>query len=273
MVYIIKFLNNPKRFGDNEDTLLKIKKHKTKIIACIVVVAVLLVVALAIFIVSVFQETSKKPKYNTVAYSITEDGCYGPIVFEEEVYFPADEKEMFPEEDNSETMGYFRFGEGEVSALDVMLCENLVYVDAKDENHTYVKIRGCNLRDYIKASVSESKELSPYNCYIIWDEDWLHQTAFNTKGRDGYYEVSKDLIDSLEERYGVVEYKAEDFREYEAYYTVTAFKDRKEAVETLEIKAPHVIGCILKSKDNYYYGNKDNKLTGDLLEKIKLVLD
>ena len=81
------------------------------------------------------------------------------------------------------------------------------------------------------------------------------------------------MINSLEERYGVIEYKAEDFREYEEYYTVTAFKDRKEAVESIEIKAPHVIGCILKSKDNYYYGNKNNILTGDLLEKIKLVLE
>jgi hypothetical protein len=269
----IKVLSNTKSFGDNEDTLLKIKKHKTKIIACIVGVVVLLVVALAIFIALVVQEASKKPKYETVAHAITEDGCYGPIVFDEEVYFPVDEDEMFPDEDNSEAIGYFGFGEGEVSAIDVILAENLVYVDTKDENHTYVKIRGFNHRDYIKASVSESKELSTYNCYIIWDEDWLHQTAFNLKGQDGYYEVSKDLIDSLEERYGVVEYKEEDFREYDAYYTVAAFKDRKEALESLVIEVPHVIGCILKSKDNYYYGNKNNILSGDLLEKIKLVLE
>ncbi|NLL06082.1 MAG: hypothetical protein GX270_09945, partial [Clostridiaceae bacterium] len=58
-----------------------------------------------------------------------------------------------------------------------------------------------------------------------------------------------------------------------AYYTVAAFKDRKEALESLVIEVPHVIGCILKSKDNYYYGNKNNILSGDLLEKIKLVLE
>lgn len=155
-----------------------------------------------------------------------------------------------------------------------MLFENFVYVDKNDKNHTYMKMRGCDLGNYIKASIAENKVLSEYSSFYIWDEDWLDQKAFSTSEKNvGCSEVSRDIINSLEERYGIVKYNPKDFTNYEAYYTLTAFKNRNEAVGSITIAEPHVVGCILKIDGNFYYGNKENLLSGNLLQKVKAVLE
>lgn len=270
----IKILRNHRRFGDNTGTLTKIKKHRTKIITIIVSVVFIVILAFGVMVAAAVRKASTKPEYEMVARSLTNDNCYGPVTFEGEVYFPAEEEEVFPEANNSEVIGYFGFNDEKVSLWYVLLSENFVYVDKNDKSYTYMKVRGCDLRDYIKASASEKKDLSGYGGFYIWDEDWSHQTAYKTGfEKAGWSEVNRDIINSLEERYGIVEYKAEDFENYEAYYTLTAFKDGKKAIDSPIIEEPHVVGCILKIDGNYYYGNKENLLTGSLLEEVKVVLE
>lgn len=267
-----RILGDFRKYGDNTGALLRIKKHRTKIVIGVSIMILILVGAVGAFVVSAVKEASTKHKYEKVAHSITNDNCYGPVIFEEEFYFPVKEEEMFPDVNNSEAIGYFGYTDEKISLLYVMCFENFVYVDKNDKNHTYMKMRGCDSGNYIKSSMSEKKDLSEYSCFYIWDEDWLDQTAFDIRGKKaGCNEVSREIINLLEERYGIVKYNGEDFKNYEEYYTLTAFVN-KDAVKTGEIVPPHVVGCILKIDGKYYYGSKENLLEGDLLEKVKVLL-
>lgn len=266
-------VNSEKEFHRKSKEELIMKKSKKKKI-CFVIILLLILIGLrevvAIGII-VMDSADSKSHYEKVAEDLTKDNTYGPMVFEDNVYFPTQDKEyLFDDANNSEVMGYFGFkNEDTKSFLYRSFFSNEVYVDISDESHTSCKMRGCDMGDYVKASeLEKNRNYADYNYFTIWEEDWLDQSAYSVDETVGYHEISKEWIAKLENLYGEVNYREQDFKNYDTYYTLGAFKNKNEMNNEF-IVTPLCVGCILVKDDKYYYGNMENEITGDLLTELK----
>lgn len=268
-------VNSKKEFHRKSREELIIKEGKKKKIFIIIIFFILIGLIASISIgVIVLSNASSESHSQKVAESLTEDNVYGPMVFEDNVYFPTqEEKYLFEDANNSEVIGYFGFkNEDTNSFIYKEFFSNGVYVDITDESHTSCKMRGCDSGDYVKASELEKNcNYEDYNYFTMWEEDWLDQSAYRIDGRVGYHEVSKEWVTKLENLYGEVIYRVEDFKNYDMYYTLGAFKNKNE-INNEFIVTPLCVGCILVKDDRYYYGNLDNEITGELLTELKTSL-
>ena len=75
----------------------------------------------------------------------------------------------------------------------------------------------------------------------------------------------------LENEFGEVAYRPEDFDDYDAYFTISGYQDPKEAFGD-EVNCGEWIGCILVKDNHFYYGNYDNAITGVTLQELLKVL-
>ena len=106
--------------------------------------------------------------------------------------------------------------------------------------------------------------------FLIWDEDWENESAYSND-KAGYTECQKNLIESLETKFGEVEYSLSDFEDYDAFFTIRGYKTIKEAEER-EIPYGDWVGIILVKDNGFYYGNYDNKIQGIQLHTLLDVL-
>lgn len=260
--------------------LKKIKKNTvTKIIVGIVAASIICIAIFAtggMFLLK--RIANNMPDYGIVAYNITKDNAYGPSVYEGEVYFPISEHEIFPDSQNSPSVGYFGFTkDGEPTIFFKLFLGNQVYLNVNDTTNDttneYLKIRGGDGANWRKASAEEADmNILEYKEFYIYDENWLEQTAFSIGGRAGVKEINKEIIESLENEFGVVEYFENDFDEYDAYYTIKGYK-QGESEENGLLIFPDTIGCILVHDGFYYYGNLKNQITGDTQDQIKKLVE
>lgn len=87
----------------------------------------------------------------------------------------------------------------------------------------------------------------------------------------GYAACSRGFVEALEEQYGEVVYRAEDFDAYDAYFSLYGYPDF-DAVLSGENEQGHWIGCILVRENRFYYGSWANEITGALLSQLLEVL-
>lgn len=256
--------------------LKKIKKKNTAKIAIGIVIAIIFCLILfgTINMYVLTQIENNKPDYKIVSYNITDDNAYGPSVYNGEIYFPTSDNDIFPDSSNSAPIGYFGYkGEDKPDMFYRLFIENFVYLNVNDDTNEYVKVRGCDFANLKKASkVEKEMDLSKYINFYIFDEDWLHQTAFSLKGNAGMTEMQLETVQSLEDKFGIVEYNEKDFKKYDAFYTIKGYKSG-ESEDNGALVFPDTIGCILVSDGNYYYGNKENQITGKLLIQIQKLVN
>ena len=87
----------------------------------------------------------------------------------------------------------------------------------------------------------------------------------------GYSVCPKKLITKLEEQFGYVNYATDDFKDYDAYFTISGYNDIQQAFMN-DGSAGDWVGCILVKDDRFYYGSYENEITGELLELLHSVL-
>lgn len=79
--------------------------------------------------------------------------------------------------------------------------------------------------------------------------------------------IDKTLIETLENTYGEIIYKAEDFKGNDNIYYIYVDLSLKNSVDGSENPdrifndPPIYIGCILEVDNKFYYGNKTNLLS------------
>lgn len=206
----------------------------------------------------------EEPEYEKVAEFMTEDHNFGPMVFRGEFYIPVDMDLDYDTE--GEALGYIAMrGQEANEGFLWFQGSNLLY--GRTWDNEYVEMEGNSHAAFRKAGlVEEDKRWEDKTLFVIWDEEWLDETAYS-KDRTGYCLADRGFIASLEEKFGSPEFRVEDFSDYDAYFTIRAYSDAKLAFGE-EVICGEWVGCILVKDNLFYYGNYDNQITGIVLEEL-----
>lgn len=227
--------------------------------------------AALIIIISVgaffFLPNRDKKKYHKVAECLTNDEVLGPMNFGGEIYIPVDVELDYYEK--GKALGYIGYKDQNCDSRFYSLAiSNLLY-QSKDKSNIYMQMYGADSNSYEKSEILEKAALwKSDDVFILWDEDWVSESSYSQE-LTGYSQCDKSLIESLEEQFGIVEYNPNDFEDYDAYFSICAYKDMKTVVET-DMPRGDWVGCILVKDNSFYYGNYNNKIIGI---NLKMLLD
>lgn len=249
----------------------KIQKEKRKTLVLVIVAAVVLVIAVAALVLFLIAgRRREEPSYHKVAECLTEDRSFGPVVYRNQVYIPVYRSLEYHE--NGEPEGYFAYkGENVDSRFYQLSIANMVYTDQTGNMPEYLEMYGADMNSYERADKVESDmEWKKDSVFVLWDEEWLDETAYS-RDRTGYSICEKGIIEMLENQFGEVTYRPEDFEDYDAYFTISGYQDPKKAFGD-EVNCGEWVGCILVKDNHFYYGNYDNAITGVTLQELLKVL-
>lgn len=251
-----------------KDRIHRLRVRRRGIKAVIFIIAFVAVVG--IFTVTYFMSPSGKPaEYDKVASCLTEDRVMGPVVYNEQVYIP-----IALDMDYDETgipLGYIVYKNQDYDSRYYELAgANLLYMN-KNGDDTYLQMAGNDSNFYKKLSVLEkTSSWKDDKVFLMWDEEWQKESAYG-KDVTGFSECGKELVKSLESTFGEVEINPDDFKDYDAYFTISGYRSMKDAIE-YDNHTGTWVGCILVKDDRFYYGNYDNEITGGLLQKLRHVI-
>ena len=134
-----------------------------------------------------------------------------------------------------------------------------------------MQMSGADRLSYKKMSVMEKVDSwKRDNVFLLWDEDWSSESAYS-KEVTGYTECEKQFVESLENTFGEVKIDPQDFKKYDAYFTIESYPAMKDAVEG-DNQIGTWVGCILVKDNKFYYGSYENQITGVQLQKLLDVL-
>ncbi|MCI7112077.1 MAG: hypothetical protein MR957_00225 [Lachnobacterium sp.] len=211
----------------------------------------------------------EEAEYTRVARCLTDDSKMGPMVYRSQVYVPI--KIELDYDENGKALGYIGYkGQDCESRFYKMAVANVLYSDKKDDQ-TYMQMSGADRLSYKKMSVMEKVDSwKRDNVFLLWDEDWSSESAYS-KEVTGYTECEKQFVESLENTFGEVKIDPQDFKKYDAYFTIESYPAMKDAVEG-DNQIGTWVGCILVKDNKFYYGNYENQITGVQLQKLLDVL-
>lgn len=216
-----------------------------------------------------FGEREERPHYNQVAECLTEDPVLGPMLYGSVVYLPVEMELNYYE--TGQPLGYLGYKEEDCTSRFYELAIANVLYKSPDWEESYLQMYGKDEIAFEEAEKIEEDEVWRVDSvFLLWDEAWESQSNY-TKDITGYSVCEKDFILQLEKEFGVVKYNPNDFKDYHAYFTIRAYHDMKEAFRAGGNSGDWV-GCILVKEDKFYYGNYQNEITGNLLEKLLEIL-
>lgn len=230
---------------------------------------VLAVAGIAIAVFFFFGRPDSQLHYYKVAECLTEDQKLGPMVYGGNVYIPVEEGLDYYE--TGIAIGYLAHKDEDCSTRFYELTVgNILYKNSVWEDE-YLQVYGADICSYRRIiELEQENQWQRDNVFLLWDEDWESE-QFYSKEPTGYSVCERELIEELEDRYGVVNYRPSDFEGYDAYFSIWGYSSLKDAFEK-EIPYGDWVGCILVKDDKFYYGNYNNRITGVALEALMEVL-
>jgi hypothetical protein len=261
---------------------IKTEKNKKSVKRIIVAIIILVIAVILLGIVrigiSFEQELSKVNSKKVVATQLTQDDCFGPMVMDNIVYMPIRGEIELKEE---KEIGLFTYQDEDASDLLYgLFFSNFVYVDATDTNKTYCVAKGSDYHSYVRADFMEEKfDLGEYKKFVALDTGFLDKQAWDDDdSRVGIHDVDNALFEELENLFGIVEYRAEEFEQIDTYYAIIGTKenyvkqDEWDSETNFYLNNSDVIGCILVKDGKYYYGSLENLIPEELSLKVKTML-
>ena len=247
------------------------EKEERKLTAAGIVAAIVLVAATAAFILFLSGSQKKQEtSYTKAAEALTEDFAFGPMAYGETVYIPV--QTALSCHETKEPLGYFaNKGENVDSRFYALSVGNLLYPCDDAKSPDYLEEYGKDFNSYKRADLLEQENAwENDSLFVLWDEEWMSETAYS-KDRTGYSICERGFVDQLEQKFKKVTYRAGDFADYDAYFTISGYAGPKQAFGD-EVKCGDWVGCILVKDNQFYYGNYDNVITGDLEKELLSVL-
>lgn len=243
------------------------EKNKRHLIAAGAGVAVAAGIGAAVYVF--FGSADAQPNYYQVAECLTEDQGLGPMVYGGNVYLPVEEELDYYE--TGEAVGYLGSkGEDCSTRFYELTVGNVLYKNSLWEDE-YLQVYGADVCAYRRITeIEQENAWQRDNVFLLWDEEWESE-QFYSKEPTGYSVCERELIEGLEERFGVVNYRPSDFESYDAYFSIRGYASLKEAFAE-ETPYGDWVGCILVKDDKFYYGNYNNRITGASLEALMEVL-
>ncbi len=216
-----------------------------------------------------FGKSNARPHYHQVAECLTEDNRLGPMSYGNGVYLPVDAELDY--EETGEAAGYLGYkGEECSSRFYELVVANLLYKGPRGEE-TYLQMCGADFNAYESAEAAEEEDAwKTDEVFLMWDEEWESESRY-TKEVTGYSVCDRELVEALEQEYGNVRYRPQDFTDYDAYFTIRGYASLKEALQE-EANHGNWVGCILVKENCFYYGNYDNPITGESLKMLMEVV-
>lgn len=228
------------------------------------ILAVCVVIGFVLFMPGDYTEG-----YTKVAQFLTGDRILGPMEYGGTVYIPVNE-----EVDLSETgkaQGYLAGRDENCnSRFYQMAVANLLYTDSSGRTKL-VQMKGED--EGIYAPVEELEKNDAWEkdtVFLIWDEDWLSESVYSHEPT-GYTTCNVDFINGLMMQFPEVTYRAQDFEDYDAYFTIRAYPDMEQVLEDEQTPGDWV-GCILVKDNKFYFGSYENQITGISLQQLRTVL-
>lgn len=230
---------------------------------------VIILICVLFFVYVFFIQPDKNIKYEQVGECLTEDRDFGPIEYKGSVYIPVDVSLNLDQ--TGTAVGYLAMkGENTKSRYYRLVNANVLY-EPEDPANLYIEVSGTVNHDYLPVTYLEEQNLWRRDeIFLLWDEDWSGESLYS-KEVTGYSVCPQELINGLEEEFGVVSYNINDFEDYDAYFTLSGYTDMQDAFAE-GAYAGDWAGCILVRDERFYYCNYENEVTGELLEILKAVL-
>lgn len=258
------------------DSLVKLEQKKkfkvpSKRTMNIFTVGVIIAAILVMSIIGVFFFAPSEDTYDyeKVAECLTNDNMMGPMVYNETIYAPTDLELNYHEDGIA--YGYAGYKEQDCTSRFYRLAIANVLYGSQEQDEDLLEMYGAEYNCYMPIEQMELDDnWKNDTVFLIWDEDWENESAYSND-KAGYTECQKNLIESLENKFGEVEYSLSDFEDYDAFFTIRGYKTIKEAEER-EIPYGDWVGIILVKDNGFYYGNYDNKIQGIQLHTLLDVL-
>lgn len=213
-----------------------------------------------------FIPSKETGNYKKVAEYLTEDDVLGPMKYKDEIYIPMEGRSEV--EEGEAPLGYLASkGQNCESRFYRLAISNILYQNQDGA----LNVRG--QEPYAFCRVDQLEDMDSWKkdeVFLLWDEEWKSETAYSNEVT-GYTECQKNLVETLEKKFGKVSYEPSYFLDYDAYFTIKGYKDLKDAVES-EKPMGDWVGCILVKDNKFYYGNYDNWIIGYPLEVLLDVL-
>ena len=106
--------------------------------------------------------------------------------------------------------------------------------------------------------------------FLLWDEEWVSESTYSHEPT-GYTVCNADFIKGLTMQFPEVEYHAQDFDDYDAYFTIRGYSDMDTVLMDDTVPGDWV-GCILVKDNKFYFGSYDNRITGISLQELLDIL-
>lgn len=254
-----------------EKNIKKEQKKRWLLIAA-ALTGVLFLTGVSAFLIFEAKQLEKIRSRKVAGIQLTDDTVFGPMVMNEVVYLPFS---YAPELDNEEEQGLFLYkGENQKDILYGLFFANYAYTDQTDEQKTYCQVRGSDQHSYVRADYMEQTfDLNKYKKAVILDPDFLEKQAGEVgNSRAGIHDLDLNVLKDLENMFGEVTYKIEDFDQIDSYYPVLGTREvygNEDWMSEAEfyLNNSEVIGCILVRAGNYYYGNLNNPISSTVTGK------
>jgi hypothetical protein len=225
------------------------------------------VVVVAVIILLMPADTTGD--YRKVAEFLTDDETLGPIGYQGRVYVPVDEEQDLYE--TGKAQGYLAASNETCESRFYRLAvANLLYTDPSGLTD---RIQAKGEREVTYALAGELEQLDAWQddtIFLIWDEEWQAESAYS-HDPTGYTSCNADLIDGLMMQFPQVSYRLTDFGDYDAYFTIRAYRDMRVVTEQ-EALTGDWVGCILVKDDKFYFGSYENQITGICQQELREVL-
>lgn len=207
--------------------------------------------------------------YRKVAEFLTDDDVLGPIQYRNKLYIPVNENLNLDEVGTAQ--GYLAQRDEDCSTRFYQLAvANLLYTDATGKSNR-IQMQGASRGVYAPLDeVEKEKAWERDEVFLLWDEDWVSESAY-THEATGYTACNKDFIEGLEMQFTDAVCVASDFRDYDAYFTISAYPDMDTALED-SLAPGDWVGCILVKNNKFYYNSYENQITGISLQQLLDIL-
>jgi len=227
-----------------------------------VVVAVVGIICMYVF----FWLPDDNQEYRKISECLTEDVSFGPMHYGINMYVPVDADVVLYEDGIA--LGYLgKKGENCSSRYYRLAIANILY-QSRDSSNQYLQSYGMTEEHlYLPVSYLEAHpQWEEDEIFMIWDEDWESESLYSDDVT-GYSICDRELVDALENEFGEVVYNLDDFAQYDSYFTLSGYRNIKDAFWDSAYPGDWV-GCILVKDEKFYYGNLKNEITGETLELL-----
>lgn len=225
-----------------------------------------IIAGICIVIIGVIVFISVKEQMNIVARYISDENYrYNPVELNGELYFPSNVN--LGNEKNLKSIGFLgRKDEGIIN--DSFLLVGSVLVNENDKNYINFSIVDDLTMNYTKGNYIEENELisgnmNKYNNFVLCNDKNDIETRIP---------MEKDLLYMLQNELTSVEYKVDDLKTSDDRYYIYV-ESEEDKLHDRTFDNPIVfMGCILIKDNKFYYGNLDNEIKGELLNKVEKLI-